>query len=274
MKNYKYFFTSIILISFCFFSCDDKHEIDKSVSGSITSGIKGKHLEGTWLDLSNNKAYYYFTDDGKLTKESNKSSEGFIHVDYNYTIKDSILVTKKTGLSGTSEDEYTISIKKDTLFMKNYRGVVSKYLKVDSEKPNKFNILPYESYLYDSRYNTFYPIRTATMKADHGTGTLANFKFLILRAEYSESLLPTGIMFNYSTPYYEGINREWGEGSYQISRSGGYHTYGITMCYIGGYDASNMLDGGTLNISKNSSYMVIDYKDKGGTLVHFVGKVQ
>lgn len=118
-----------------------------------------------------------------------------------------------------------------------------------------------------------YKIDRAEMSQRHGysgTGTGSNTKYLTFYCTDD-----TYVEFDYNVAEWEGINKEWGEGTYKISRNGGYYKYGCLAKIDGKLkNRSNWDFTGTLTIKKKSSnYYSFDFsleQMKG----HFEGSIK
>lgn len=118
-----------------------------------------------------------------------------------------------------------------------------------------------------------YKIYRAEMSQRHGnsgTGTGSNTKYLTLYCSDD-----TYVEFDYNVAEWEGINKLWGEGTYQISRNGGYYKYGCIAKIDGKLKNRSDWDfTGTLTIKKSSNnYYTFDFsleEMKG----HFEGSVK
>ena len=118
-----------------------------------------------------------------------------------------------------------------------------------------------------------YQINMAEMSAHHGysgTGTGSNEKKLRFYCDDD-----TFIEFNYNVAEWEGISKEWAEGTYNISRQSGYYKYGCFLKIDGNTKSQSIYDfAGTLKIKKTSnSYYTFDFNlnDVKG---HFEGSVK
>ncbi|WP_278888429.1 hypothetical protein [Leyella stercorea] len=117
-----------------------------------------------------------------------------------------------------------------------------------------------------------YRINHAEMSAYHGhsgTGTGSNEKKL--RFYCSDD---TFVEFNYNVAEWEGINKEWAEGTYKISRNSGYYKYGCFVKIDGKTKSQSDYDytGKLIIKKKTSKYYTFDFtleEMKG----HFEGSI-
>ena len=118
-------------------------------------------------------------------------------------------------------------------------------------------------------YGIYYKLSSVAMSCDHGSGTDANFKDLMFYGA-NNSMQPIGARFTYSTPYYEGIDKYWDEGYYNIDSDSGFWTYGGLYCKT---SWSSRCDG-WLEIEKSNSIMIFNFNlDDGDAIGHFEGSV-
>lgn len=118
-----------------------------------------------------------------------------------------------------------------------------------------------------------YKINRAEMSQKHGhsgTGTGSNTKYLTFYCSDD-----TYVQFDYNVAEWEGIDKLWGEGTYNISRLGGYYKYGCLALIDGDLKNRSYWDfTGTLIIKKKSNnYYTFDFsleQMKG----HFEGSVK
>lgn len=118
-----------------------------------------------------------------------------------------------------------------------------------------------------------YRINRAKMSQRHGhsgTGTGSNTKYLTFYCSDD-----TYVEFDYNVAEWEGINKEWGEGTYKISRIGGYYKYGCLAKIEGKLKNRSDWDfTGTLTIKKKSNgyyIFVFSLEEMKG---HFEGSIK
>lgn len=125
---------------------------------------------------------------------------------------------------------------------------------------------------FNFNYKT-YPLERVVMSQKHfpsgGTGQGSNTKYLTF---YSTD--DTYVQFEYNVAEWEGINKEWVEGTYTISRIGGYYKYSCHAKIDGKLKSPSDYDfTGKLVIKKTSNYYTFDFtleEMKG----HFEGSVK
>lgn len=85
----------------------------------------------------------------------------------------------------------------------------------------------------------------------------------------NELLSPIGVRFMYFTPYYEGINKEWGDGTYTISSKSGHWIYGGVYTHDG---AQSYRCDGKLTIKTSGKTKYFDFNlDDDDAVGHFEG---
>lgn len=118
-----------------------------------------------------------------------------------------------------------------------------------------------------------YPLERVVMSQKHfpsgGTGQGSNTKYLTF---YSTD--DTYVQFQYNVAEWDGINKEWVEGTYTISRLGGYYKYSCHAKIDGKLQSPSDYDfTGKLVIKKTSKNYTFDFsleEMKG----HFEGSVK
>lgn len=114
-----------------------------------------------------------------------------------------------------------------------------------------------------------YPISEAEMSVKHGysgTNTGSHFKYLRFIMDSDNR-----VQFEYAVHEWDGIDKEWGEGSYKIGDSRNYYTYGCLVLRNGNAYRET---SGKLVIKKNTSkYMTFDFTLEE-TRGHFEGVIQ
>lgn len=191
------------------------------------------------------KFYYSFSENPNDTKSARTS-----HFEKMYK---SLKLGTKYYLTAYAIDEKGIEHKSKTIDITTIG---------DAGNTNYFNF-NYKSYR----------INRAEMSQRHGysgTGTGSNTKYLTFYCSND-----TYVEFDYNVAEWEGINKEWGEGTYKISRNGGYYKYGCLAKIDGKLKNRSDWDfTGTLTIKKKSSnYYTFDFsleEMKG----HFEGSIK
>lgn len=108
------------------------------------------------------------------------------------------------------------------------------------------------------------------MRCDHATGTEGSMKHLFFFGANGK-LEPISARFMYSTPYYEGIDKEWYDGTYKIQSKNGYYIYGGLYCINNSW--SSRCDG-ELKIESSGKIMTLDFElDDGDAVGHFTGSI-
>lgn len=115
-----------------------------------------------------------------------------------------------------------------------------------------------------------YNLVSATMSQHHaGASGNSNWKTLTFSDNENNQL-----KFEYATPYYDGINLDWGEGTYRITQSSSFYQYNASFWRDGKCDFYGSSLEGKLTIKKPSSnYYVFDF-DLEILKGHFEGTVQ
>lgn len=224
-----------------------------------------KGLVGTWS--YNGKRYYYLSDGYGYVQEENKY-DGIYREAFEWNIKDSIL-----SLNYLNDDfsfSYIISsISKDTMLLKDYDDYYKRVFQrinsigtttVDYKKP------PFTSYI--CIYGYYYELSKVVSRCYHGAGTESNSKHLTFFGSNGE-MEPIGAHFMYFTPYYEGINKDWYDGTYILNEDSGYWTYGGVYCNKNSW---SLRCEGKLKIKSMNNYIIYDFNmDDGDAIGHFEG---
>ena len=228
--------------------------------------------EGYW----STDTYFHFLEDGNGYKESFKTSNkdnGINRIPFTWNILDSVLTIHYMPIDpyfSKSTKEYTISnISEDLLILNHIKTKdYNTYTRINSEGTTsiRYKSLPYVNYV---RINEFYyELSFAEMSCKHAVGTGSNGKFLQFYGS-NESLDPIGIIFNYFTPYYEGINKEWSDGTYLIRSSGNHWVY---RCFYIWRGASYNGCTGKLHIKTVNNIKIFDFSlDDSDVVGHLEG---
>lgn len=155
-----------------------------------------------------------------------------------------------------------------TAYAIDEKGIEHKSKTIDITTIGEAGNTNYFNFSYKS-----YKINRAEMSQRHGysgTGTGSNTKYLTFYCSDD-----TYVEFDYNVAEWEGINKVWGEGTYKISRNGGYYQYGCLAKIDGKLKNRSDWDfTGTLTIKKKSSnYYTFDFsleEMKG----HFEGSIK
>ncbi len=269
---------AVMLCSLLFISCSksDEDYNGSGGSGANTTNPFAKKLVGTYTRTSSYSEpyYYYYLGDGNGYQEQAQSNNGIYRQVFTWTMDGDKLTIIYDGdeYYTTSEYSYIVSFDSEgNLTLLDSKNQSTIYTKINNNATTnvKFKEPPFASYI--RIYGAYYELSRASMSSDHGTGTGANFKHLMFFGT-NDLMQPIGARFMYSTPYYEGIDKYWSEGSYNINSDSGYWIYGGTYCYRNSW--SSRCDG-KLKIKKTNNIMVFDFNlDDGDAIGHFVGTVQ
>lgn len=228
------------------------------------------HLYGTWIYKSSSE-YYSFLENGEGYRLVYAKNDGKYYHAFTWTLQDSLLnITYfEDKYFNAASNDYQIAIcNADTLKYSNDKFTyMLRRLNTNSTTGIDYHNPPYVNYL---RVNgVYYPLCSAVMRCDHAIGTNANMKYLFFYGT-NNLLQPTGAYFMYSTPYYEGINREWADGSYTIQSQSGFWIYG--GCYTYNSYMSNRCDG-QLTIKTVGQVKYFDFTLNGNVFGHFEGTI-
>lgn len=264
MRTIKFFSMIFCLVtSMGFISCgggDDEPGTDSPNSGSDDSAenmIIGTWKEDNDLYKDNNS---YFLQDGNGYQEYFSSYSGVSRSVFLWSFDDGVLTV--IYVSGT-EYKYSVQMSSETMVLTNIKnGKEKTYKKLNNNGTTDvdYNNPPFINYV--EMLGVYYPISKAVMRCKHAAGTNANMKHLQFFGD-NEQLTPIGVWFVYSTPYYEGINKEWSDGTYSIKSDPGFWTYSGSYCYKGtSYQA-----GGSLSIKTVNSIKIFDFTLDGGDVI-------
>ena len=231
------------------------------------------HLIGKWVNNRySTPEYYYFLQDGQGYKEKLVKNDGIERRPITWRLQDSLIsiTYEDAGYYGETTIDYTIMrCDEDSLKLRyNDYNNITNLTRINNNGTTTIDYRqpPYTSYL--RAHGIYYPLTKAIMRCFHSTGTEANEKSICFFGN-TGSMKPTGARFMYFTPYYEGINKEWYDGTYDIQSKSDYWIYGGTYTY-NNYISSRC--NGTLTIKTvgNIKYFdfVLDDKDAVG---HFEG---
>ena len=119
-----------------------------------------------------------------------------------------------------------------TITDKNGKTLSYRHSTVSTTKP--YGEVPYENgYILNKNTGYYYQISMVKEFCEHAkSGEKTNWKFVQFFGE-DGTLQPTGLYCYYTTPYYEGIDGTWMNGTYiMLGNAGsGYYKYGA-VCYI------------------------------------------
>lgn len=223
--------------------------------------VKGKVSKITKLfNEESGVATFYISDNGKTSASQFACNDIYYLEDKHWMegqsqikVGDEVIAYGKVKYDEESSEYCTVT---------RYSNIYSLNGKKTAEAVNCF------VYLWD-----YYRISYVEMAQSHGGGTSANTKELTFWGEKDK----TWIRFTYSVPYYEGINKYWGEGTYLITDPG-YWKYSCVGYVNGrGIDIGNGdYYEGTLKVTSSGNYYTFDFnlKNYSNTLTgHFEGSV-
>lgn len=260
-------------------------------------GIVGSWFNEYFTESISGYDLFVFHEDGSFEKYSKSQYRQFPIKSYTYTGMYSLAENtinfqyKRTDLSDYHEDSGIYSIENSCLSIKktafgSFSGnfYKSSFKTLDNiefgkkylDNPNKEELIeqnsPYQNYMY-SWYSKdkYIELTKVEMQCEHGKGTQANTKYLRFCGP-NGSVSPNGAVILTMTPYYEGIDKNWIDGTYKINTGSGYYKYFIHP-YVEGHDWTSDESEGTLTIKTNGNIKTFNYKSSN-TIIHFVGMVQ
>jgi len=230
-------------------------------------------LIGKWQRIpeknSDDLTFYVFNANGTGYYEVHKSYYG-IQRDWisKWEIVNGKLVYKWAKSGSTVERE--ISISNDELVM-IHNSKYSTYRQINNNPSSglDYKETPYECYL--CYWGVYYPLDVVVKRCEHGTGTEWNSKYIMFRGIDEE----TWYQIRYYTPYYEGIDNYWPDGTYKVNIS----TSASTSCwqYLGFLYVHGFKDpedtNGTLKISHTGKHYKYTYKSED-IEIYFEGEEQ
>lgn len=244
-------------------SDDGSGSSDGSGENSDISGDQlAKYIIGTWKDI--NSYYednrYYFLQDGNGYVEHSVAYDGVYRAAFQWAVEDDVV---SIVYIGGSEYKYNVVIDSETMELTNTKnGKTTTYNKINNNGTTSVDYRNPPFVNYVEMYGNYYPLSKAIMRCKHAVGTNANMKHLQFFGD-NEELTPMGVWFTYSTPYYEGINKEWSDGTYSIKSDSGFWIYSGAYCYRG----TTYNGAGTLKIKTVNSVKVFDFTLDGGDIV-------
>lgn len=248
------------------------HEITNATIHSYKDGNSTNPLEeklmGTWKEPHfSNTILYHFLESGGGYYEEKNSYDGYKLSPFTWTIKGMTLeITWEKGNKRTIE----ISSIVDGNLVGYISNIEIKLAQISTERTTDFDYKkpPYVNYVryYDGFY---YELTKAVMRCNHANGTNSNSKYLQFFGP-DGYLDPIGVVFTYFTPYYEGIDKEWYDGTYIINRKSGFWIYGAFYT-MRGVDSGRC--DGKLTIKTAGEIKFLDFNlDDGDLIGHFEGK--
>lgn len=229
--------------------------------------LKAK-LIGKWQRTSSLYRGYYesYLSNGEGYVEEYNSDDGIMRFAFRWDIVDSCI--ERTRL----DNGYKVTIEFEFLENGNMKQSSREYKKVSDNGTTSVDYKnpPFKSYILHAE-TYYYELTQAVMRCNHATGTESNSKYLQLFGN-NGLLDPTGVVFCYFTPYYEGIDKYWADGKYNLTSKSTNWVYG--GWYIVQGSNSYRLDG-ELTIKTQNQIKYIDFEFEDGyshTRGHFEGK--
>ncbi len=231
-------------------------------------------LVGKWQRIPkttrDNMAFYVFNADRTGYFQEHEWYDG-IQRDWisKWEIVNSKLVFKWAGSGRTVEWE--ISISDDELVMINSAKYSTTYRHINNSQTSSLDYkeTPYKCYV--CCLGVYYPLDVVVKQCEHGVGTEWNSKFITFRG-VDESIW---YQIRYFTPYYEGIDNYWPDGTYKVN----VPTTASTSCwqYLGFMYVHGMKPcedtNGTLKISHTNKHYKYTYKSED-IEIYFEGEEQ
>lgn len=263
-----------LLLIFPLVSCGSDNEPEDPNAPNDSSKYP-QELIGKWSRALNKSKTtidsYYFLNNGKGYSErvNNSFGSGINYRGFEWNIDNNKLRLKWLAdyiNKTTDEDIIDYKLKDNTLTIGSHT-----FTHENTNGKTDFDYLsaPFNGCYFLGTYH--YEISKVVATCSHGTGTQSNFKHLLFFGE-NGTLKPCGITVSYSTPYYEGIDNNWSEGTYRITNSSGHWIYKLF-----GQIGSQKIDfeEGILTIKKNGKLVNIDYESKSSYIeIHFKGIIQ
>ena len=246
---------------------------DGNGSGSSNGGGSTNELElqliGEWRNVSNSKETLYILENGEGYVEKLKSYDGISWSPFVWTAENGQLTRKY--FTSDSEYIYDVSFDENGNMTLTSDSISKEYKLISKEGTTNVNYKkpPYTNYICIFDY--YYELYEVVMRCDHATGTEANMKHLFFYGANGK-LEPIGARFMYATPYYDGIDKKWGDGTYTIRSSSDYYVYGGIYCLNNSW--SSRCDG-KLTIKSSGNIMTLDFTlDSGDAVGHYSGVFQ
>lgn len=266
MKNY--LLTIGIIVSLSLFVSCDKGGLNADIDDLGNNKEIVTCLIGNWTEVYNRTiTNIHFLSNGEGYRRVLSSDEGIWHRYFTWKVVDNMLNINYPADEYNYEDSvvYEVSIisEGNIELVTTHTGAVSKYdrLSKDGTTNIDYKSTPFESFI--KIYGTYYAISKVVQRCNHGTGTNANMKHLQFFGPNGQ-LEPVGARFMYSTPYYEGIDSEWHDGTYKIDSDSGYWIYG-GMYYYRSSGSSRC--NGTLKIKTVGKIKYYDFNLDGRDVI-------
>lgn len=283
IKKMLYLFVpSIVILLLTTVACNND-EPDKGNKNTI---------EGVWYyeNIYRDMAFYHLYDfhaDGSVLyydKYSTGTNQRYDKYEGTYkVINDSLFITFETfeqerKIAFSDEGQKMKLLPSDFTYyrsttMKNLDDIIYGQSYIDKNEESGSDTStepPYENYIHcQFGHYGYTELTKVEMQCEHGKGTDANFKYLRFMGS-NGSFYPNGAMIHYSTPYYEGIDKYWADGTYKVNTGSGYWTYVFKLQLDGKFITRD--EEGTLTIKTNGKIKTLDYKSEYVT-IHFMGVV-
>ena len=262
-RGFTYLFITLSLLTTFLSACSSDSEPD-----DFNSSKNNPDLIGKWeLKQSSTKTKtYHFLSKGKgyadSSFDSSKYGNGLYRCHFEWYNDEETIYLRFEDDPEIATIKYSVSGNNLTLNQLTY-SKISNAGSVDFDYTKK----PYDSYIYNGSY--YFPLIKVEAKCSHGTGTSANEKYLMFYG-INNQITPVGLYFYYATPYYEGIDANWPNGTYKTSSKTGYWTYRII-----GRAGRSVFSGneGTLKIKTAGNLWIFDYEGDDYISLHFEGKL-
>lgn len=276
MKRIKTLFIAIMaLLATTTISCDKDEPNDPSQNPSKDKNDLSKSIVGKWYyDDGSQEQYFCFGADGTGYFEAKKYKGSFKNSItrrwiQRWEIRNNKLVYKYADSS--YESDCDIKIENKIFYFKYNTSSETPYSRINNNEKYdlKYGATPYGAYIkFFATY--YYPLSTVTQSCKHGIGQNANRKFLTFEGPNVEYRVL------YMTPYYEGIDAVWSDGTYTLNPSyAGPADYWVY--YGNGYlDGSyQYVDDGNAKLKISHSGNIYTYTiTSPGLEVYFVGQVK
>ena len=247
-------------------------ENNNSEDGGSNNGNNRNELEakviGEWRRVNNSKESIYILENGEGYEERLKSNGGILWCPFEWKVDSDKFIRR--NLNSTSDHIYDLTFNDDGNIILQSDILSYEYKQISKNGTTNVNYkgTPYPNYICIFGY--YYELSEVVMRCDHATGTEANMKHLFFFGA-NGSMEPIGARFMYSTPYYEGIDKMWYDGTYNIKSKSGYYIYGGVYCLNNYWESRS---DGKLTIKSSGKIMTLDFNlDDGDAIGHFSGVI-
>lgn len=229
--------------------------------------ILKENIIGKWYRSVRN-CYYYFLEDGNGYTERFDNYDGIYRRAFEWDIIGNTMYFEwlKDDFYNASEVQCPVSFDADGNLVFGTDETYERKSSVGTTTVG-YKHPPFVNYLRRSD-GYFYELSCAEMKCSHATGSGAIYKYLFFYGSNGE-LTPISTTFVYCTPYYEGIDKYWRAGTYNIQSKSGYWIYGGWYNWCG---SNQGREDGTLKIKTVGNMMSFDWKFYDA-IGHFIGSV-